>query len=535
VPVTDPSRSFSVAVRHLFRHLDDGRRLLRNPIAIALIGNHQGDSKPLDTHAIATIRSRLLRAGEDCSADDLAAGYPERARRQAVVLSAACGRVPAGSVARTLGLSLPQLYRDRRAICERVVRNVLMRENRIGARATDPVTIALQRVSTLCERGFAATAMAECERLLRQAQSDRAKSQTLLTMGDTALKLGDGPSAKEAARAARVFATAHSPNEPDHAFDVRARLLDYRLAMHEGLKAEACLTMHRLIRNLDGAHEDTFDGNGLQIELLLEFSRLSAHQGKLDAANDAVSRAAAIASRNPDVFTGRHVEVAVMGAAFGREGKSDPRARLLRMQEALHSAYSLGSAIGALFASVSLAHQSLALGDASQANSHIDNAVEIARSMEGRQSLLFAVASVSVASLQLRFASRVTGLIFELENRALPKSDLWTNLKLSHGALLLRSGKAGEAMDSLRLALEGTRVLGLTRLQIMTLRLFAESAQVAGRKNDARDAIHAALRLAESSHDSRELQLTYRAASKIFDGSRIARHAIRTSPEIQNV
>ena len=71
MPFADPKKSFEIAVRHLFRHLDDTVQLRRNPLVIWAFGCRK-NGKPLTSQEIsAVIRSELMRAGRLCYAKDV--------------------------------------------------------------------------------------------------------------------------------------------------------------------------------------------------------------------------------------------------------------------------------------------------------------------------------------------------------------------------------------------------------------------------------------------------------------------------------
>jgi tetratricopeptide (TPR) repeat protein len=184
--------------------------------------------------------------------------------------------------------------------------------------------------------------------------------------------------------------------------------------------------------------------------------------------------------------------------------------------------------MGVLFASIGLAYQCLALRDERESRSYADQAMHIAGSMEGRQSLLFAIASLAPACLHLRRWEHLDPLLFEIESAAVPMTDLWTNVKLSQGALLARRGRHQEALAPLSQAVDGSRALQIPRRQGMALREYALSLYASGRADDARACIRSSLHIAESGADLLELRRTYRAASRILRDARMSQRASET-------
>jgi hypothetical protein len=523
MPFTDPNRSFSAAVRHLFRHIDDVAALRRNRIARSLfdLGDASAPASRQTAYQ-AAMTSRILDAGRDLYTEDLAAGPVGKAHRFFAILSACCAGRPVNALADELGISLPQAYRDRRAACERVIRALLTRPTSSGTTlAFDPLRLALWRVDALCEQGFGARAVAECERIIAEAASPSSKALAMLTLADAALKVGDTSVAAESLRSGSEIANGGGASIDPEA-DILAKLVHYRLAMHVGRHAEAFAIVGELA---EGAANDLTGSarDDLRIEILLEQSRCAAYAGDAAAASEAVSTAARIARRNPAVAFGRRVEIAVLSATFGRGGILEPAMRVHRLREALALAFSAGSTMGVLFSSVALAHECAASGEDAESRTYADQALRVARAIEGRQGLLFSVASLAPAMIK---AGRVAALdpdVFDVEPLMVPMTDIWMNVKLAQGALLGRTGRSDQALAPLTSAVAGARSLRRPRTQVLALREFALCAHDAGRSSDARDGIHAALTLAEGNGDVRELRATYRAASTILGDARFAR------------
>ena len=529
MPFADPNRSFSAAVRHLFRHIDDVAALRRNRIARSLF--ELGDaSSPASRQAAyqAAMTARILDAGRDMYTEDLASGPSGKAHRFFAILSACCAGRPVNALAEELGISLPQAYRDRRAACERVIRALLTRPAS-GSGTTlsfDPLRLALWRVDALCEQGFGSRAIAECERIISEAAASSSKALAMLALADAALKVGDTSVAAESLRAGKEMASGDGAVVDPEA-DILAKLVHYRLAMHVGRHAEAFAIVgelaERTANDLTGSARDD-----LRIEILLEQSRCAAYAGNAAAASEAVSNAARIARRNPAVAFGRRVEIAVLSASFGRGGILEPAMRVHRLREALALAFSAGSTMGVLFSSVALAHECAASGDDADSRMYADQALRVAHAIEGRQGLLFSVASLAPAMIK---AGRVAALdpdVFDVEPLVVPMTDIWMNVKLAQGALLGRTGRSSQALAPLTSAVAGARALRRPRTQALALREFALSAHDAGRPDDARDGIHAALKLAEGNGDVRELRATYRAASTILGDARFAKLGAQT-------
>jgi hypothetical protein len=364
MPLADTARSFGAAVRHLFRHLDDLAALRRNPLARAIFRLTGLRSAASDVLLLAMFRSRLLEGGRFCYAEDVAGGRVQSAKRHIAILSGLCSLRSAKDIALELNVSLPQLYRDRRAICERVARQLLVQSSAESGTAyvTDSLRYGLWRVAALAEQGFPARAIAECERIVAESSGPSAKALTLLRLGDAALRLGDAQKAKDATHTARKF-ISQTTNAETEELELTARLIEFRLAMHNGRHRDASRIIEGLAKAASVRLGEPRDRADVHVDILLDQCRFAAYDGRLHDASAAVARAAKIVLRDPDAPPAQRVEVAVLQASYTQDGSEDPASCFVRLNAARTLAYSLGSAIGVLFASIGLAYQCLALRD----------------------------------------------------------------------------------------------------------------------------------------------------------------------------
>jgi hypothetical protein len=122
VEVTAP---FEKAVKHLFRHLHDGRALSRNPIVQRLFDNPSiaVPGRERDRAILNRIHELVRQGADKCRDADLGAGRRERALRQHSIITLQClGQRPIREVAESLGISYYHCYRERANICRRVAR-----------------------------------------------------------------------------------------------------------------------------------------------------------------------------------------------------------------------------------------------------------------------------------------------------------------------------------------------------------------------------------------------------------------------------
>ena len=516
--------SYGAEVRRLFRHLHNQKALQANTLARELFDAAAEETSNSSVDSVAALRSKILDAGRELYVEDLADEPAEKAERRRAILEGICAGRAANELARELRVSRPQFYRDRRFVCERVIRRMLSKAHAHNGSALsfDPLRLALWRVDALCEQGLGEKAIAECERILAQTPAEHAKAITWFELGEAALKVGD------VALAARAFADGNRLAAVDQGIypwqaRTRAGLLEYRLAMHDGRHADGMAIVRQLVEKapIGAGPADTAD---LTIEVLLEWSRCSAYMGNSAESGKALAGAARIVQKNPLVGFGRRVEVAVLSATLGQEALLDPAMRAHRLREALALAFSSGSAMGVLFASVALAYASATLQDHAQSRSYVDQALRVARRMEGRQALLFALASLAQLLVQRGEALAVFDpALFDLESLTVPMSDIWTNLKVVKGAVLAAHYRHEEAAEALACAAEGARVLDRNRLRTTALRLFALSAHATGRSSDAADGIRSALNLVRTGSSAAERASTQLAAARILGNGRSGR------------
>lgn len=527
MPHADPGRSFDVAVRHMFRHIDDLAMLRRNPVAKAALGISDVATVPDSATARAAALSKILDAGRVCFVDDAAAGHAAPGHRRFAILTAICAKRRPATIAREVGLSLPQFYRVRHEITHRVVRALLAQDASAPqpAASNDTFRLAMWRVDAIAAQGLAIRALAECERVAARTWDPTAKATAIFKLGDLALQLGDTDKARESLDIARRLGAQVSASEIRRpSLDVRAFLFDYRLAMHEGDQQAA----HQAMASLRSADKSPSQGDDadddLRIEILLEQARFAAAFGDIGCADDSLARASTIARHNAGVTLDRRVQIAVFAATFAEECRRDPAIALLRLVQARDMARVAGSAMGVLFASIALTNLSAALNDRSQARSYAQHALQLARTMDGDQALLFTVASVAPLLTGVQRWTELEAAVEEVESAASPLSDLWTNLRLSRGMTLARCGRTAESLEPLGDAVDGARNLHKPRTESTALREFALALHSAGRRDDARDCIKSALALAQSCNDSPEMRRNRAAAAKI-----LPRHGLASS------
>lgn len=191
MPNADPQASFDVAVRHLFRHLDDAAALRRNPLVRRFFERLGGDTVAERRTALETVR-RLVREAVDRL--KLRDGADARASRRYAIFERHClQKASLKDVADQLGVSVAQCYRDRASICHRIARYLL-------DYAGLPEPVELPRFDEfrfrmgLALRSFEAgdysAAMARFEALLRAGASPLQRVEALCGQAELFVVLG---------------------------------------------------------------------------------------------------------------------------------------------------------------------------------------------------------------------------------------------------------------------------------------------------------------------------------------------------------
>lgn len=199
------------AIAHLFRHLDDPVRLQRNPIARHLFRDPiTGCLDPKRTRTAVFELRRLILDGLETAKDaDLIRGRDRQAQRQyAIIQKLYFDGDPIQAVAKYLGISIRQLYRERSQICARIAAHIW--RNRLPARARVPSGFTLfefevERAKMSAEVGNASSSYEILEALLSDCASILDKADVACTTASIAIIFGDHQVARDNIGLAKVF------------------------------------------------------------------------------------------------------------------------------------------------------------------------------------------------------------------------------------------------------------------------------------------------------------------------------------------
>jgi tetratricopeptide (TPR) repeat protein len=534
MPNADPEKSFDVAVRHLFRHLDDASELRRNPLVRSAF--KAPDGRWWRGHiALAAIRSRILDAGRACYAKDLEAGLRLQGERQFAIVSSLCSQRSVVETASNLALSSRQFYRYRRMICLRVGRLLQAEESRATPAMSvyDPLHLFLRRAASLVDQGFTNKAVAELQQSLRQVSSDAAKAATLIELSGASLELGDLEVAANLLRDAQLHVEKGAlPPDELQVLRMRRRLMDFRIAMQRDRDRDLDAMMTSLIQDWESG-SPTPALNVVGIEIQLENYRLCNFDRRRVDAGAAIARAAALERRTQMASPLHRVQIAYETAISSeRDAGASPQERLLRFAGALDLSLAAGSARGVLNATLGLTHHCANLRDDDRARAYAERAICVARAMDGTDNLVGAIVYTASALLPTRHWRTVEQSLFEVEGFSRPGSTDWIGFKLCQGMLLRRLGRHSDAITALKGAEVAASHWSGKLWRSRFWRELALALHEAGRIEEARAHVRMAVDYAEMTDGAPALCLTYSAAAKILNDRRMLQLALQAASQI---
>lgn len=212
MPLVDPSESFDVAARHLFRHLADARRLRRNPLVRRFFeaGESQRLTPATERAALTLIRELIVRAAERYwgpARDSLVSREVAYRRYTIATVHCLAGR-PLREVAAQLGISERQCYRERGDVILRIaeyVQNYKDCPNLDLRVILDEFHLRINRAACRFEVGDVDRALNDCEDIVKSDPSPEHKIEALCKRADAMLERGDFQGCETAVSRARDF------------------------------------------------------------------------------------------------------------------------------------------------------------------------------------------------------------------------------------------------------------------------------------------------------------------------------------------
>jgi tetratricopeptide (TPR) repeat protein len=528
VPRTNPERSFAVAVRHMFRHLNDGVALSRNPLTREYFGQHDNKRHRIHSVSTAEIKKDILDIAQHCSVEDMATGRVESARRFPEIIAGLCEGRSAVTVASSLGISLPQYYRDRRAICLRVGRVLWASNRRLKPMRTaicDMLLFEQRRLAALVNQGFAKKAITEGERCAMVSPSPSDKAGFLLQVSDACLEFGDADSASKALRYSALFLGEAEQAQLDcQSLQARFKLAEFRLAMVDGRFSDGSTLVRRLVDDVPRLEMSCTSNSELVMDVLLDYSRVCILSGRSGGARDAINQVSLLQHGNHEVSSQKRVELAVMKANLAESSSSSHNEVIDLFSLALNLAQAAGSATGMVWATTGIAKQLTILGEYNKGEEMARTALYVARSMEGYAGVTFAVEVMVPVMLRTGLWPFVSEILRELGN--IPLSPYFCMRRDTfRGQLLSREGKYSEAVNALRSAEGASQALNNRWMRTAIMPELAVALQGCRRIKEAREAARTSVDLTTLGVPPLVKRFTYKTAGKILGDRSLLRRA----------
>jgi len=209
--VSDVDELPAKAIAHLFRNLDDPIRLQRNPVARHLFRDPITgclDAKRTRT-AVFELRRLILDGLETAKDADLIRGRDRQAQRQyAIIRKLYFDGDPVQAVAKYLGISIRQLYRERSEIFARIAAHIW--RNQLSARmhvesGFTSFDFEVERAKMSAEVGNASESYAILNALLNHCGCVSDKANVACTVASIAVNFGDRQVARANIGLIRMF------------------------------------------------------------------------------------------------------------------------------------------------------------------------------------------------------------------------------------------------------------------------------------------------------------------------------------------
>jgi len=518
LPYADPNKSFDAAVRHLFRHLADGKVLRRNPLARGLLHERRVTE---DAELVAAVKGRVLQLARPCCSEYAALGLQLQARRRYAIIRAICDGESGLRTATRLNLSQRQYYRERHAVCTQVARLMRAQSEPAESRVqiADPLRLLFSRSESLADQGLAKSAA----QLLDQAWPSIARGESRLTarfrLVDALILSGN------LERAARLLQYSHGELSRDCGVSIedrdRAVLMNARHDLASGRDAQGGPALQALANAQMKANRTSETA----LDTLLELGRWQCSGARFSDARKSLQRAQILTARLPRVSPKQQISLSLLYAYCAEDIVDTYNGSHHRFHDCLELGIANASVRGALEATIGLMGYYASAGREAVALSWAERALEMARAAEGTNYLLFAAAWISTTLLKTRYWRAVDPLVFEAEALARPGTLHWLFIKEAQGDFLARIARYRAAEESFTAAAEATRILQNRKWQTIVYRDRALMLERLGSAESVESA-RRALELADAGAVGAWSRcLTYQATSKILGEPRNDRHA----------
>ncbi len=521
MPQANPESCFEVAVRHLFRHINDAKALRCNPLVRSLCSHAE---KRGSSAVLSAVHARILLEARALCNDHAAASSEVRAHRQYAIVAALCSGEAVPHTAGRLGLSRRQYYRERRIICMRVSRALIEATPGRPTRfeVSDLLRLLLARADALLDQGFARRAV----RLLGEARAGLpdgiARSAVQLRLADALISLGHTSRAAGLLNKSREETHARQVSDPtirwlyDHQL-----LIDARLAIETGHNADAGRALESLARRRIAERQTDEQA----LDALVECGNWYCQNGRFSQARNVLSRARDLHQRLPHVAAQRQIAITLLAAHCAEDAIDEFGLEHHWLSEALALSISNGSACGMLEAISGLMGYYVSAGRDDDVYALAKESLCVAQGTEGTRILADVGVEIVTMLLRTRYWRTVDPLLFEIEKFAQSGTLRWTILKHLQGNFLMRAGRYDRARAPLMAAYEAATSVSNRRLESIVLRDLAVVLYHIGSVTKGVEFMKHAVELAEGYSGVWSLWNTYEAAARLLADRRIVRLA----------
>ena len=545
MPRANPRASLDVAVRHLFRHLNQPRELRRNPLVSWLFEAADGLSTLENEASLATRVRELIAEAAQRETDSGRNGEQwlrQRAIASRCLLKGEAPRV----VAADLGISERQFRRERAQICKRLA--AYIRAKQLADRAPrleilNPLRFQFERAGAQAEAGDYERAicsyddiLAACDRLPEKVESFCKRAEVELECGRLEAALASLTSASKVLEGnvrnfgARSLAASRA----------NIALLQSKLAWATADFSTAKTTLESARRALQTVR--SVAGKRIKelfIGVLLDLASRAADQGDFAASAEALLEIEEFSQAIPDISLPLQIDwmmqrnsLAIVsarpGASFGMSNYTSNLNRALNLAKTCRSLKRIVETEAELARTVGmeaeLANAGLGLGG--------DTALKIARRVISsarhlRNYRLSTAMSVSMADYLIASDCwrSIPSILEDAERNAVDGTHHWVVMMMVKSAYHLKAGKPLEGLRCGREAYRAAKTMGSPRVTAAVLRRLASATYALGRKGEASEYIRDSVSISERSASAFGCLQMYRMANAITGDAKYGKAA----------
>jgi hypothetical protein len=289
--------SFTVAAKHLFRHLHSPAHLRKNHLVERFFADpsigRAGEAGD-DACVLERIHELVRRGATACRDADQRAGKDQRATRQYAIVTSHClAQRPLADVAAAMCISTKHLYRERAEICGRVARFVAEYDDTPTLEYLSDIDewrVLAERATRLAAFGDVRGALEACDDLLGRVSEAQHRIELLRIISSISLSFERIADAERALRAARDLFEVDGAGMTGSARAMAAACIDSidcDISSHRGDSNKALELTQRSIARLESIQRDApLHVRELYVDCLYASSALLCNLGRLEQGYD---------------------------------------------------------------------------------------------------------------------------------------------------------------------------------------------------------------------------------------------------------